>query len=195
MNCKLHLSRLVIHQDKSIVNFWHAIFCTKICNYPLFYVFSQLFIIFLSLFSLEARLLWKRIPSDIKNENVELQKVWNIGKQFFTRDLFSIQPSIDREEWPDYLVEMMEHLRDETVERVINLISAVYSCIHINDIVSALHLSLNESIEKVNSLGWRYTPQDGFVYPVKLEKDNNVEQDFDQSLANLTKYVAFLESN
>lgn len=89
----------------------------------------------------------------------------------------------------------MVRLRDNTIERVIKQISAVYTCIHISNISSALNLNEEQAIAKVNELEWRYTPEDGFVYPVNRITEKYSEHNFDQAISNLNKYVAFLESN
>jgi len=102
---------------------------------------------------------------------------------------------INNEQWPEYLAEMMIHLRDITAERVIKLISTVYTCIHINDISTALDLSPELTVAKINELEWRFTPEDGFVYPVNLNTVEHSEQNFDQAIAHLNHYVSFLESN
>jgi COP9 signalosome complex subunit 8 len=57
----------------------------------------------MSWFRPNAKLLWKRIPSNIKSENSELSAIWQIGIKLWNRELSQIYSLLKDYEWPNHL--------------------------------------------------------------------------------------------
>lgn len=58
-----------------------------------------------------AKLLWKRIPNEIKESNAEIQAVWKVGVKLFQRDLPDIYPLVDGVQWPSHLKNIMNCIK------------------------------------------------------------------------------------
>lgn len=58
-----------------------------------------------------AKLLWKRIPNEIKQSNSEIQAVWNVGVKLFKRELSDIYALVDSVEWPLHLNNIMNCIK------------------------------------------------------------------------------------
>ena len=58
-----------------------------------------------------AKLLWKRIPNEIKQSNSEIQAVWNVGIKLFKRELSDIYALVDSVEWPLHLNNIMNCIK------------------------------------------------------------------------------------
>lgn len=54
-----------------------------------------------------AKLLWKRIPANLKHENPELNAIWGIAKKLWQRDFASIYAALTEFEWPNHLRNVM----------------------------------------------------------------------------------------
>ena len=46
-----------------------------------------------------AKLLWKRIPDSTKQEAPELERLWRVGKHFWSSDYKAVFDELDKEEW------------------------------------------------------------------------------------------------
>jgi COP9 signalosome complex subunit 8 len=57
----------------------------------------------MSWFRPNAKLLWKRIPSNVKSENSELSAIWQIGIKLWNRELSQIYSLLKDYEWPNHL--------------------------------------------------------------------------------------------
>ena len=57
-----------------------------------------------------AKLLWQRIPQDLKLAHAELSQLWEIGKCLWRRDFAAVYDLASNPIWPDYLVPMVTNL-------------------------------------------------------------------------------------
>lgn len=58
-----------------------------------------------------AKLLWKRIPADVKEANSDLQAIWAVGVKLFQRDLHEVYGLVDQVEWPGHLKNIMNCIK------------------------------------------------------------------------------------
>lgn len=69
-------------------------------------------ILFYTFFRPNAKLLWKRIPTDVKEANSDIQAVWKVGVKLFNqRDLPDIYEVVDQYEWPGHLKNIMNSIK------------------------------------------------------------------------------------
>ncbi|XP_054168103.1 COP9 signalosome complex subunit 8-like [Oppia nitens] len=158
-------------------------------------IYGQLLAIYLLCNDLpNAKLLWKRIPANVKTENPELSHIWEIGIRLWNRDLPTIYPLLASYEWPNHLKNVMKCIGETTRKRALNLISKGFTSISLDEVIHYIGLSKEETIEKIRSLGWTIDMTTNFVIPSKIS--NNVEEltSSEEQLAKLTEYVAFLEN-
>ncbi|KAI2804665.1 COP9 signalosome complex subunit 8 [Blomia tropicalis] len=160
-------------------------------------IYGQLLAIYLLINDLpNAKLLWKRIPKDIKESNSEIQAVWDVGIKISLRQFSSIYSLIDQTQWPSHLNNIMNCIKESTRDRLLTLISKAYTSYEFKDLVLCLGLSETETMEKISKLGWTYEHDNGFVVPTKQDSSNDDAPvpSFDQLMTKLTEYVSFLEN-
>lgn len=164
-------------------------------------VYGQLLAIYL-LFNdkISAKFLWKRIPDHIKAENNELSLIWQVGKLMWKKNYSEIYATINScPVWPNHLKNIMKLIVDTTRKRVINLISAGYHNIKIEDVSKLLGQTEEETIQKLES-GWIYNSDTrDITIMTKRDKTDqlghlnaNIGTDL---LTKLTDYIVFLESD
>ena len=92
-----------------MANFWPFICSAMTCEktFNLLIKLNQ-FTLIDSIFRPNAKLLWKRIPNNIKSENKELSHIWEIGVKLWNRELPAIYPLLSAYEWPNHLKNVMK---------------------------------------------------------------------------------------
>ncbi|XP_027197722.2 COP9 signalosome subunit 8 [Dermatophagoides pteronyssinus] len=160
-------------------------------------IYGQLLAIYLLINDLpNAKLLWKRIPNEIKQSNPEIQAVWNVGVKLFKRELSDIYSLVDSVEWPLHLKNIMNCIKEATRNRMLNLIGKAYSYIRLDDVSSFLGYDETQTIEKIHTLGWQYDCETRFVTPKKMPNtmDDSSNATLDELMIKLTELVSFLEN-
>ncbi|KAH9421767.1 COP9 signalosome complex subunit 8 [Dermatophagoides pteronyssinus] len=160
-------------------------------------IYGQLLAIYLLINDLpNAKLLWKRIPNEIKQSNPEIQAVWNVGVKLFKRELSDIYSLVDSVEWPLHLKNIMNCIKEATRNRMLNLIGKAYSYIRLDDVSSFLGYDETQTIEKIHALGWQYDCDTRFVTPKKMPNtmDDSSNSTLDELMIKLTELVSFLEN-
>ncbi|XP_015918967.1 COP9 signalosome complex subunit 8 [Parasteatoda tepidariorum] len=139
-----------------------------------------------------AKYLWKRIPRNVKEENPEVAKVWNIGQKLWTCDS-DVYVALN-EEWPEHLKPIITAILETTRSRALRLVSKAYSSISVEKLSSFLGLPAEECIEGLSQLGWEVDAACKIMKP--KETDNKSEDNLlsEEQLAKLTDFVAFLEN-
>ncbi|KAK2582210.1 hypothetical protein KPH14_004562 [Odynerus spinipes] len=142
-----------------------------------------------------AKYLWKRIPSNLKEANPELGRIWAVGRHMWQRDWPAVHVALNAE-WSEDVSGIMTALKDSVRERAMTLISKAYSSINLTVLAAMTGLSPEEARQTSLERGWS---MDGpMVQPVKIDKDqstfaNEVCLTEDQ-LNKLTQFVSFLEN-
>lgn len=143
-----------------------------------------------------AKLLWKRIPGNLKEETAELKAIWEVAKALIGRQFSEVYGLLKAYEWPTYIRKIMGFLHDRTRDRVIQLVGQSYSHMAIDELRKLLGVnSQQEVIDIVNEVGWTVDVVNGFVNPTRLAVEEESDKDCSQEqLQKLTEYVAFLEN-
>lgn len=156
-----------------------------------------------------ARLLWKRIPDQIKTTNNELALIWTVGKLMWKKNYSEIYSTINScPVWPNHLKNIMKLILESTRQRVISLISRAYSSISLSNAAQLLGLSQEETIALAPSLNWSLDSESGHLNITQC--DNNTTTNVTQKnrsnptvwgldngtelMEKLTDYIIFLES-
>lgn len=173
----------------------------------------QLYAQLLSLYLLfgdliNAKLLWKRIPTQLKEDVPDLPAIWQVAVALMKRESGSVYGLVNKREWPAYIKKIMSMVSSRTRERVLNFVSSAYSHITLTDFQQLTGCkSEEEAISLANSLSWPYDEQNGIVQPVKSATsstastptdesfDGSPDSDYSQEqLQKLAQYVSFLEN-
>lgn len=180
-------------------------------------VYGQLLAIHLLFNDLtSARLLWKRIPEQIKTTNNELALIWTVGKLMWKKNYAEIYPTINScPVWPNHLKNIMKLILESTRQRVISLISRAYSSLSLSNAAQLLGLSPEETLVLAGSLNWSYDSDSGYFNITQCDKTTSglnankgaalivgqqnkssppVLGDGTELLEKLTDYIIFLES-
>lgn len=157
-------------------------------------VYAQLLAIYLLTNDLQnAKLLWKRIPKDVKTNSDDLKAIWQIGTSLLKRKSSEIFGLIDGYEWPNFLLNIMKELKEEIRKNNLNLIQKSYSYISINDFKRMLYLQTeDELIEIVKTKNWNLDGQDGIHVTKSAPVFESLSSNQDH-LAKLVSHVTFLE--
>ena len=172
----------------------------------------QLYAQLLSLYVLfgdliNAKLLWKRIPVPLKEQNPDLPAIWQVAVALIRRQPDQVYDLVTDREWPAYIRKIMSMVSSRTRERVLNFVSNAYSHIKLSDFQRLTGCkSTEEAIELANTLTWPYDAASNIVSPTKSSNSSNASTPTDESfdcsldsdysqeqLHKLTQYVSFLE--
>ena len=156
-------------------------------------VYAQLLAIYLLSNDLQnAKFLWKRIPVQTKNGSQDLKEVWQIGKLLLQRKSSLVYPLIDAYQWPPFLANIMNELKEEIKAQQFSLIQKSYSYITLANFKKMLYLKSNEElVAMVNMMGWQMDEEGVLVTkapPVFESLSSNQEH-----LQKLVEHVTFLE--
>jgi len=139
-----------------------------------------------------ARFLWKRIPSPVKSGRPELGSIWTIGKAMWQKNYIEVYKSIRGVNWPDAYKPLLAVLEEVYRSRMITLLSKAYTAISLVDAQILLGLSLQD-VQKVASLfGWKIDQGNNICYPQSIQ-ESKVQTTSLPQLQQLTDYVCYLE--
>lgn len=157
-------------------------------------VYAQLLAIYLLGNDLQnAKLLWKRIPTQTKNKSADLKEIWKIGKLLLERKSSQIYPLIDAYKWPNFLVNIMRELKDEIKKRNLNLIQKSYSWISTGDFKRMLYIrSDDELLALIGSMNWSLDGEDGILVTKSAQVFESLSSN-QEHLEKLVQHVTFLE--
>jgi len=143
-----------------------------------------------------AKLLWKRIPDSTKQEAPELERLWRVGKHFWSSDYKAVFDELDKEEWSQLMQPLTKCLVDSVRQRVLVLIEKSYESLHLSSLTSLLGLHTEEAqLALASDRRWHIAQ--GFAFPSKRDSADGISgrgvSHDEEALRRLTDYVAFLE--
>lgn len=126
---------------------------------------------------MKAKLLWKRIPLNVKQDTrSELSALWQFSKLFIQRkyaQLFELANQLksnSNHEWStSELKSQFERLVEKTQSDLFDLISLAYSSISVRDLSHLFAMSNNPErvVELTNAKGWTLDESRNFLIPKK----------------------------
>lgn len=140
-----------------------------------------------------AKFLWKRIPSNVKESNPELGKIWAVGQKFWNREITGFYTLLE-EDWPEHVKPIMSAIGDVTRNRALQLISKAYSSVSLVNVAACVGLTPERSVEVITSLGWSVDTVTKIVTPKVQEGRPEDCTPSEEQLSKLTEFVAFLEN-
>eukprot|EP01121_Diplochlamys_sp_Union-15-3_P001723 TRINITY_DN1149_c0_g3_i1.p1 TRINITY_DN1149_c0_g3~~TRINITY_DN1149_c0_g3_i1.p1 ORF type:complete len:195 (-),score=33.68 TRINITY_DN1149_c0_g3_i1:96-680(-) len=137
-----------------------------------------------------ARFLWRRIPKELKNN--EIEGVWQIGRQMWKRNFSDIYKAIKSFKATNELYKtLIERLSDSFKERTFNLLSSAYTSIGVDDAATYLGSNPADVVKYATSRGWVF--KDKLLYPKPIVEKKVQTADLNH-LQSLTEYVVYLEN-
>ena len=189
-------------------------------------LYTQLLALYVLLDDLpSAKLLWKRLPQELKQEpESDLQQVWNLATIMIRsslREIPQVYVIIRGRSWPHFIEKIVGQIALHVKERMISLISQTYSHIRLEDVARFTGCATEvEATSLVSSLGWTFdetspafvivnskktTPSTNGGLFASIESASFDSADYDEDdgkdnlsreqLHRLTEYVAFLENH
>ena len=154
----------------------------------------------LLIFRCNAKLLWKRIPSDEKQANPILGLIWNVGQKLWQRDHYSVFSLLKKTEWPELVAPFMKSLEDSFRQRSLHLIEKAY--ISINTTAFANLSGYTDSPEDAEKLlttltqeqGWLFDTSSQLIIPKRSQNQVVPLMRHEDQLQSLTQLVSFLEN-
>ncbi|ERN08721.1 hypothetical protein AMTRI_Chr11g99280 [Amborella trichopoda] len=139
-----------------------------------------------------ARFIWKRTPSAIKESQPEVVAVWKIGQCLWTHDYAGVHDAIRGFDWSAEVKDLVSAFSESYTKRMFDLLSSAYSTITVADVTKFLGLSEEGVTNYALQHGWTIDPESKMLTVRKMPKV--VQQKLDPSkLQNLTEYVFHLE--
>nr|XP_002126361.1 COP9 signalosome complex subunit 8-like [Ciona intestinalis] len=138
-----------------------------------------------------AKLLWKRIPGDIKSSN-ELKAIWEVFKAVWTHDCKGIHNTIQAYEWSVNIKKIMSEFTLSVRERYLRLVAHGYTEVKISFLAELLGVGELETCKLIESKGWSVSG--AFARPVKTKLEADSVLNNEEHLEKLTQYILFLES-
>ncbi|EKU22159.1 cop9 constitutive photomorphogenic subunit 8-like protein [Nannochloropsis gaditana CCMP526] len=115
-----------------------------------------------------ARLLWRRIPNELKNvstlEGRQLSKAWDVGKSLWAREIPAAHVAIRDVQWTPELVPLVDALRERILRDEFALLSRAFRRLRISSMAKKLGVTESEAVAGL------------------------------PELEQLTKYISFLEA-
>lgn len=157
-------------------------------------IYTQLLALYLLKNELcQAKYLWKRIPTTVKNNNPDLHQIWKVAQCMWQRDWPGTHAALNFE-WNRDVAEIMNALKERIRERAIALVENAYSSLDITTFSNMTGLSVTDARQVLQEKGWNLTGTT--VRPVKVEKEESSihETITEEQLNKLTQFVSFLEN-
>ncbi|KAF2359502.1 CSN8/PSMD8/EIF3K [Trinorchestia longiramus] len=142
---------------------------------------------------ISAKLLWKRIPVSVKQRCPELERVWAVGRELYTRDRAAVFAVLTSTQWGPTVAPIMAAVTEAYRERTIELIANAYSSIGVDDVSRLLGLERTAALQKAQSLGWQIDEATQMILPKPFTKDRVNHMPSEKQLERLTEYISFLE--
>ncbi|GAM17524.1 hypothetical protein SAMD00019534_006990 [Acytostelium subglobosum LB1] len=137
-----------------------------------------------------ARLLWNRIPSELKAADAHLKPIWSLTKHIAQLNYPMIYKSLTGNYGTD-LAPFIIHLKETFQYRTFELISNSYSNISVNDCSVYLGIPTDHVLKYTESQGW--TRDGNSLQPVPIKaKDSHVKSG-NNLIHSLADFVLSLE--
>jgi len=139
-----------------------------------------------------GRFLWKRIPTEIKKSDIELQSVWGIGQRLWVQDYAGAYAAFKSFNWTPLHATLVEILEESFRERSFAVTAKAYSVVSVKSLALLLGQSVDDVSKYAVSKGWEVVA-DGFLKtkPVSQPKFETATL---ANMQSLTDYVVYLES-
>ncbi|XP_077500779.1 COP9 signalosome complex subunit 8-like isoform X2 [Amblyomma americanum] len=139
-----------------------------------------------------AKLLWRRIPYDIKQSHLDLGQIWKVGQAMWKKNFPAVHAALSQE-WPDDLKPIMQELNERMRMRALMLVGKAYTSISVEDTCSFLAVPKHELASFVSPLGWVVDFASGMVSPkpIAVTHDSGA---YEEHMIRLTNFASFFES-
>ncbi len=140
-----------------------------------------------------ARLLWKRLASDLRDGNAELRALWEVCTTMWRNEHAATQAAISAFSWPGpLLADLMARLQTDELQRTMELCVGAYSLISAAALAARLGVSEERAHELATGAGWTVDAESGGYVPLVPERPKTKPEMLEQ-LELLTSYVAHVD--
>ncbi|TGZ55009.1 hypothetical protein CRM22_010508 [Opisthorchis felineus] len=170
---------------------------------------EEYYIQFLSLYTLKgdflnAKLLWQRIPLDVKESSDILSTLWNLIRFLIKRDLSAFfhfaGGVLNDQNYPGSFRYLLRQICDNQKLHAINLLGDAYSCVTISFVCDLLNVPESEATSLMFARGWKSCPEGKFllhsVEPLqKVCVDESQQTNNDDIMSKLADFMCFIENH
>jgi len=142
--------------------------------------------------TLQARLLWKRIPAAAKSRSSDLPQLWEVGALMHKRERAGVQRRLNAGGWGGAAAPLMAALRDRHRAATLTLLARAYHSVAVDDVARLTDMSAEQVVETATGLGWTVEPS-GMLAPHTPAAPPTPAMHSGKQLHRLTQYVTFLE--
>jgi len=143
---------------------------------------------------INARYLWKRIPSSVKSTNIELNGLWKIGRALWLKSYADVYSAIREFSWPEPLKSLVLLLEDSFRKQMFVFISKSYTSILLSDACLYLGLPSDQTVLLATEHGWTYDSTAQMLNPKAMEESKEYSTSLIH-LQQLTDYFCALENH
>lgn len=159
-----------------------------------------------------ARLLWKRIPAEVKNTaGPDFHILWSLGRKLMDRDYSGFYAAVHEEcgcssRLSESARQLVSALREKTRARLYDLVMRAYVCIDVEQLGQVLDMHVDEVVETMVSRGWRR--EGDFLFSPSprtstLESSQDLysandhfgDMSSDNLLQRFTEFICFVENH
>ncbi|KAI3990616.1 hypothetical protein MKX01_022916 [Papaver californicum] len=139
-----------------------------------------------------ARFLWKLIPSNVKENQLEVVAAWKIGQKLWLRDYAAVYEAVCGFNWSPEAQGLVNSFSEIYTNRMFQLLLSAYSTISIRDATLFLGMNEEDATNYAAEQGWLVDSASGML--IVKKKHIVKEQKLDHTkLQCLTEYVFHLE--
>jgi len=153
----------------------------------------QLLLYYLTNDVVNARFLWKRIPSSFKSGKPELTAVWKIGQALWTKNYEEIYKAIHGYQWNEPQKTLVQSFLDSFRVNTFLLLSKAYQVISVADAAVYLGFSQADVVKHTTQQGWIHDASNNLLAPKRLVETKDQSTSL-VHLQQLTEYFCFLEN-
>jgi len=143
--------------------------------------------------TLQARLLWKRIPAAAKSRSSDLPQLWEVGALMHARERAGVQRRLNAGGWGGAAAPLMAALRDRHRAATLTLVARAYHSVGVDDVARLTDMSAEQVVETATGLGWKVEHASGMLAPHTPPAAPTPAMHSSKQLHRLTQYVSFLE--
>ncbi|KAG1660660.1 hypothetical protein FOA52_008020 [Chlamydomonas sp. UWO 241] len=141
----------------------------------------------------DARMLWKRIPAGVKQNNPELEAVWKLLQFSWNRHYQGMWSALQGFQWGVQLKPLVDALVVKTRGELMDLISTAYATVSAAKVATFCGMTEADALAACQGQGWTYDAAVGMlsVVPKPAPKE---QMDGYANLQQLSEYMVHVEA-
>merc|ERR1711974_322036 len=132
-----------------------------------------------------ARFLWKRIPSELRQG--KLAALWEVGKALWKNDYEEFYTTLNSTKYPPFQTQLINILKERFLARTTQLVGSAYSKIKVAVAAKYFGMDEEETTQYVSKFGWEVS--NGYISPQPIAVTTDQPNFLQNNLHKLTKFA------